>query len=49
MEEKVEVIHTPGHTMTHVVYHFPELRALFTGDSCGTASTHLTGCIFCFE
>ncbi len=33
LDESVEVIHTPGHTMTHVVYHFPALRALFTGDT----------------
>jgi|WetSurMetagenome_2_1015567.scaffolds.fasta_scaffold00008_112 hydroxyacylglutathione hydrolase len=37
LDEQMEVMHTPGHTMTHVVYHFPNLRALFTGDTlfCG--------------
>ncbi len=27
------VIDVPGHTIGHVAYHFPEARALFTGDS----------------
>jgi hydroxyacylglutathione hydrolase len=31
--EKMDVISTPGHTKTHLVYHFPRLRALFTGDT----------------
>lgn len=28
-----QVIDAPGHTIGHVAYHFPEARALFTGDS----------------
>jgi hydroxyacylglutathione hydrolase len=43
--ETMVVIHTPGHTMTHMVYHFPELRALFTGDTlfCGGCGRVLEG------
>jgi hydroxyacylglutathione hydrolase len=33
LSETMEIITTPGHTMSHVVYHFPKLRALFTGDT----------------
>ncbi len=33
LSERMEVTATPGHTMTHLVYHFPRLRALFTGDT----------------
>jgi hydroxyacylglutathione hydrolase len=33
LSEKMEIIATPGHTKTHVVYHFPNLRAIFTGDT----------------
>jgi hydroxyacylglutathione hydrolase len=33
LSERLEVIGTPGHTSTHVVYHFPSLRAMFTGDT----------------
>jgi hydroxyacylglutathione hydrolase len=33
LNETMEIIATPGHTMSHVVYHFPRLRALFTGDT----------------
>lgn len=29
----VDVIHTPGHTAGHVVYHFPEDKVLFAGDT----------------
>lgn len=28
----MEVIHAPGHTMEHVMYHFAELKLLFCGD-----------------
>jgi hydroxyacylglutathione hydrolase len=28
-----EVIDAPGHTVGHVAYHFPEAKAVFTGDS----------------
>jgi len=28
----MEVIHSPGHTLEHVMYHFPELKVLFCGD-----------------
>jgi hydroxyacylglutathione hydrolase len=31
--EEMDVIATPGHTASHLVYHFPSLRALFTGDT----------------
>ncbi len=41
---KVEVISTPGHTMTHVVYHIPDLKALFTGDTL-----FIAGCGRLFE
>ncbi len=45
LSEKVEAILTPGHTMTHVVYHFPSLRAIFTGDTlfCGGCGRLLEG------
>ena len=29
----VEVLHTPGHTLDMVNYHFPEEKAVFTGDT----------------
>jgi len=29
----VEVLHTPGHTRGHVVYHFPAEAVVFTGDT----------------
>ena len=29
----MNVIHAPGHTKTHVLFYFPALRALFTGDT----------------
>ena len=38
LSETATVIATPGHTATHVVYYFPKVRAIFTGDtlfSCG--------------
>lgn len=28
----MEIIHAPGHTMEHLMYHFPELDLLFCGD-----------------
>jgi glyoxylase-like metal-dependent hydrolase (beta-lactamase superfamily II) len=31
-----QAIHTPGHTEGHVVFHFPQHRALFLGDSLCT-------------
>jgi hydroxyacylglutathione hydrolase len=31
--EDMDALATPGHTKTHMVYHFPNLRALFTGDT----------------
>jgi hydroxyacylglutathione hydrolase len=42
--EEVDVLETPGHTKTHVMYHFPNLRALFTGDTLFSA-----GCGRLFE
>ncbi len=33
LAETVHCIATPGHTKTHMVYHLPALRALFTGDT----------------
>ena len=30
---QVEVLHTPGHTLGHVVYHLPALQTLFVGDT----------------
>ncbi len=41
---KVKVIYTPGHTKTHVAYHLPELKALFTGDTL-----FVSGCGRLFE
>ena len=41
---KVEIISTPGHTRNHVVYHVPELNALFTGDTL-----FIAGCGRLFE
>jgi hydroxyacylglutathione hydrolase len=43
LSEEMDIIATPGHTKTHVIYHFPNLRALFTGDTlfcagCGRLS-----------
>ena len=32
----VRVIHTPGHTPGHLVFYWPEQRALFTGDNIAT-------------
>lgn len=32
----VRVIHTPGHTPGHLVFYWPERRALFTGDNVVT-------------
>jgi|SRR5215207_409429 len=32
----LKVIHTPGHTPGHVVFYWPERRALFTGDNVAT-------------
>jgi glyoxylase-like metal-dependent hydrolase (beta-lactamase superfamily II) len=32
----VRVVHTPGHTPGHVVFYWPERRALFTGDNIVT-------------
>lgn len=40
----VKVIFTPGHTKTHVAYHLPELKALFTGDTL-----FVSGCGRLFE
>jgi len=44
LDETINVIATPGHTKTHVVFHFPKLRALFTGDTLFSA-----GCGRVFE
>jgi len=41
---EIEVIPTPGHTRSHVVYHIPELKALFTGDTL-----FIAGCGRLFE
>ena len=41
---EVEIISTPGHTRTHVVYHIPELKVLFTGDTL-----FIAGCGRLFE
>ena len=40
----IKVIFTPGHTKTHVAYHLPELKALFTGDTL-----FISGCGRLFE
>ena len=40
----VKVISTPGHTKTHVAYHLPDLKALFTGDTL-----FISGCGRLFE
>jgi hydroxyacylglutathione hydrolase len=37
LTEKITVIATPGHTQTHVVYYFPSIRAVFTGDTMFSA------------
>ena len=37
LTEKMTVIATPGHTSTHVVYYFPRIRAVFTGDTLFSA------------
>lgn len=37
LTEEMNVIETPGHTKTSVVYFFPNLRALFTGDTLFSA------------
>lgn len=44
LAEEMNIIATPGHTKTHVVYYFPNLRALFTGDTLFAA-----GCGRLFE
>jgi hydroxyacylglutathione hydrolase len=44
LAEEMDIIATPGHTKTAVVYHFPSLRALFTGDTLFAA-----GCGRLFE
>ena len=44
LSEEMDVIGTPGHTKTHMVYYFPNLRALFTGDTLFAA-----GCGRLFE
>jgi len=31
--QRVEVIHTPGHTKGHCAFYFPESNAVFTGDT----------------
>jgi hydroxyacylglutathione hydrolase len=41
---ETEVIATPGHTRSHVVYKMPELKALFTGDTL-----FIAGCGRLFE
>jgi len=48
---RARVIATPGHTLTHVVYFFQDLRALFTGDTffsagCGRIFEGNTGQMF---
>ncbi|HUI93677.1 MAG TPA: hydroxyacylglutathione hydrolase [Chitinivibrionales bacterium] len=35
--QEMMVIATPGHTITHVVYYFPSIRAVFTGDTLFSA------------
>lgn len=30
---EIEVLHTPGHTIGHIVYHLPSLKTIFTGDT----------------
>jgi hydroxyacylglutathione hydrolase len=45
LSESLQVMATPGHTMTHVIFHFPNLRAIFTGDTlfCGGCGRILEG------
>ncbi|MEZ5815166.1 MAG: hydroxyacylglutathione hydrolase [Alphaproteobacteria bacterium] len=31
--ERLEILETPGHTLDHICYHFPESRMAFTGDT----------------
>jgi hydroxyacylglutathione hydrolase len=40
----MKVVFAPGHTKTHVLFYFPELQALFTGDTLFSA-----GCSRLFE
>jgi hydroxyacylglutathione hydrolase len=37
LSERLEITATPGHTRSHIIFHAPNLRALFTGDTllCG--------------
>jgi hydroxyacylglutathione hydrolase len=44
LNEEMDVLASPGHTKTHMMYHFPNLRALFTGDTLFAA-----GCGRLFE
>jgi hydroxyacylglutathione hydrolase len=37
LTERMSVIATPGHTRTHVVFYFPGIRAVFTGDTLFSA------------
>ena len=37
LTEKMIVIATPGHTTSHMVYYFPAIRAVFTGDTLFSA------------
>lgn len=30
---KIKIFHTPGHTLGHIVYHFPEAKVIFVGDT----------------
>lgn len=44
LPDGVEVMSTPGHTSTHTCYHFPQQKALFSGDTL-----FLGGCGRLFE
>lgn len=37
----LKIIHTPGHTMSHISIFEPETRTMFTGDSFGTRYRHI--------
>lgn len=32
-QHRVQIIHIPGHTLGHIAYYFPDLQAVFSGDT----------------